>query len=158
MQGLAYLGTSVTIITRALQHLRKGVRSTVCTDSSCLPGVILNPDTSQLACPRIWTFSCWSHAFELGRLAITPIHTNIHNCRHVIIYITHKLPLAHSWVVGHCKRDNFFFFFPKGISLMGLKILKRVTANAGDTRDISLIPGLRRFPGGGNGNPLQYSP
>ena len=40
---------------------------------------------------------------------------------------------------------------------MGLKILKRVSANAGDTRDISLIPGLRRFPGGGNGNPLQYS-
>ena len=26
--------------------------------------------------------------------------------------------------------------------------------NAGDT---ALIPGLRRFPGGGNGNPLPYS-
>ena len=107
MQGPAYLSTSVTTITRALQHLRKGVRSSVCTASSCLPGVILNPDTSQLACPRIWTSFCWSHAFELGRPAITPIHTNIQNCRHVIIYITHKLPLAHSKVVGHCKRDIF---------------------------------------------------
>ena len=28
---------------------------------------------------------------------------------------------------------------------------------AGDTRDSALMPGLGRFPGGGNGNPLQYS-
>ena len=27
-------------------------------------------------------------------------------------------------------------------------------ANAGDTRDASLIPATRRFPGGGHGNPL----
>ena len=30
-------------------------------------------------------------------------------------------------------------------------------ANAGDVRDAGLISGLRRCPGGGNGNPLQYS-
>ena len=29
--------------------------------------------------------------------------------------------------------------------------------NAGDIRDIGLIPGLGRSPGEGNGNPLQYS-
>ena len=29
--------------------------------------------------------------------------------------------------------------------------------NAGDKRDSGLIPGLGRSPGGGNGNPLQYS-
>ena len=29
--------------------------------------------------------------------------------------------------------------------------------NAGDTRDAGLIPGWGRSPGGGNGNPLQYS-
>ena len=28
---------------------------------------------------------------------------------------------------------------------------------AGDTGDVVLIPGLRRSPGGGHGNPLQYS-
>ena len=26
-----------------------------------------------------------------------------------------------------------------------------------NARDLDLIPGLGRFPGGGNGNPLQYS-
>ena len=29
--------------------------------------------------------------------------------------------------------------------------------NAGDTGDAGLIPGSGRSPGGGNGNPLQYS-
>ena len=34
---------------------------------------------------------------------------------------------------------------------------KNPPANAGDTRDEGLIPGSGRSPGGGNGNPLQYS-
>ena len=29
--------------------------------------------------------------------------------------------------------------------------------NAGDTGDVGLIPGSGRYPGEGNGNPLQYS-
>ena len=35
--------------------------------------------------------------------------------------------------------------------------VKNLPANAGDIRDASLIPGLGRSPGEGNGNPLQYS-
>ena len=30
-------------------------------------------------------------------------------------------------------------------------------ANAGEVRDTGSVPGSRRFPGGGNGNPFQYS-
>ena len=40
--------------------------------------------------------------------------------------------------------------FPSGSGV------KNLPAKAGD-RDVGLIPGLRRFPGGGNGNPIQYS-
>ena len=36
-------------------------------------------------------------------------------------------------------------------------VVKNLPASAGDTRDAGLIPGLGRFPGGGPGNPLQYS-
>ena len=36
-------------------------------------------------------------------------------------------------------------------------VLKNLPANAGDVRNVGLIPGLGRFPGGGHGNPLQYS-
>ena len=35
--------------------------------------------------------------------------------------------------------------------------VKNVPANAEGIRDLGSIPGLRRSPGGGNGNPLQYS-
>ena len=34
---------------------------------------------------------------------------------------------------------------------------KNLPANAGDVRDTGSIPGSERFPGGENGNPLQYS-
>ena len=36
-------------------------------------------------------------------------------------------------------------------------MLKNLPANAGDVRDTGSIPGLGRSPGGGHGNPLQYS-
>ena len=36
-------------------------------------------------------------------------------------------------------------------------VVKNPPANAGDTRDTGLIPGLERSPGGGHGNALQYS-
>ena len=41
--------------------------------------------------------------------------------------------------------------FPSGT------VVKNLPANAGDTRDAGSILGLRRSPGEGNGNLLQYS-
>ena len=35
-------------------------------------------------------------------------------------------------------------------------LVKNLPANAGDGRDVVLIPGSGRSPGGGHGNPLQY--
>ena len=46
---------------------------------------------------------------------------------------------------GHCMG------FPDG------SVMKNAPANAGDARDAVSIPEWERFPGGGNGNPLQYS-
>ena len=53
---------------------------------------------------------------------------------------------------------------PRG-SLVAMQILratvmlvvKNLPANAGDIRDMGLIPRLGRSPGGGHGSPLQYS-
>ena len=42
--------------------------------------------------------------------------------------------------------------FPSQVAL----VVKNPTANAGDIRDMGLIPGSGKFPGG-YGNPLQYS-
>ena len=35
-------------------------------------------------------------------------------------------------------------------------VVKNLTFNAGDTRDVSLFPGLGGSPGKGNGNALHY--
>ena len=36
-------------------------------------------------------------------------------------------------------------------------VVKNLTASAGDVRVVGSIPGLGRYPGGGHGNPFQYS-
>ena len=36
-------------------------------------------------------------------------------------------------------------------------VVKNVPANAADIRHVGSIPDLGRYPGGGNGNPVQYS-
>ena len=36
-------------------------------------------------------------------------------------------------------------------------MVKNPLAKAGDLRDVSSVPGSERSPGGGHGNPLQYS-
>ena len=43
------------------------------------------------------------------------------------------------------------------IVLEGGSVVKNPPAKAGDTRDVGLIPGSGRYPGVGNGKPLQCS-
>ena len=45
----------------------------------------------------------------------------------------------------------YIYAFPGG------SVVKNLPANAEDTGDAGTIPGLGRFPGEGNGYPLQYS-
>ena len=52
---------------------------------------------------------------------------------------------------------NFCYLLTlKGASQVAL-VVKNLPANAGNVRDLGLIPGLGRSPGKGNGHPLQYS-
>ena len=39
----------------------------------------------------------------------------------------------------------------------GGSVVKNLLANAGDKGDVGLSPGSGKSPGGGNGNPVQYS-
>ena len=54
------------------------------------------------------------------------------------------------------KNDGRMIKFKKWLSWV-TPVVKNLSANAGDTRDTSSIPGSGRSPGVGNGNPLQYS-
>ena len=66
----------------------------------------------------------------------------------------------YSRVLGNYSFCSFCFFFLLylilGASQVAL-VVKNPPANTGDTRDAVLKPGLRRSPGRGDGNPLQYS-
>ena len=53
-----------------------------------------------------------------------------------------------------CKGHFFLALTISQDSFLGGSAVKKSTCNAGDAGS---IPGLRRCPGGGNGNPLQYS-
>ena len=50
---------------------------------------------------------------------------------------------------------NMFIKARKGFPVGS--VVKNPPASKGATGDAGLIPGLGRFPGGGNGNPLWYS-
>ena len=43
------------------------------------------------------------------------------------------------------------------VNFPGGTLVNKLPANVGNTRDMGSIPGLGRSPGGGHGNPLQYS-
>ena len=54
-----------------------------------------------------------------------------------------------------------FYFYPYIATYMQafqvVLVIKKPPANEGDLREAGSIPGLGRSPGGGHGNPLQYS-
>ena len=71
----------------------------------------------------------------------------------------HKLPVLQFNVYSFS--FFFVFFFNHGYTNIWASqvalVWKNSPANAGDIRDVGMIPGLGRSPGGGHGNPLQYS-
>jgi len=57
----------------------------------------------------------------------------------------------------HVNYITIFRVVKKRIGFPGGSVVKIPPNNLGNTGDVSSIPGLGRSPGGGNGNPLQYS-
>ena len=55
------------------------------------------------------------------------------------------------------KKNWFLEIYYHNLGFPGGLVVNNPPANAGDTKDISLIPGSERYPGEGNGHPLQYS-
>ena len=49
-------------------------------------------------------------------------------------------------------KRNYWYTWVSHVAL----VVKNPPANAGDAREAGSIPGPERFPGGGNGTPLQY--
>ena len=77
----------------------------------------------------------------------TRTHTHTHTHTHPGILLSHKkdeiCPFSTTWT------DLRGF--------LGGSVVKNLPASAENTRDVHSIPGSGMSPGGGNGNPLQYS-
>ena len=58
------------------------------------------------------------------------------------------------WVGGRFKREGIYVSLWLIRASQVVLVVKNLLAKAGDIRDVGLIPGLGRSPGGGNGNPL----
>ena len=63
----------------------------------------------------------------------------------------HQVQARMEEALSFCISLCLFGGFPGGT------VVKNPPVNAGDARDAGSIPGLGRSPGGGHGNPLQYS-
>ena len=64
--------------------------------------------------------------------------------------------IVHEVAKSRTQLSDFFTFMTNGASQVVL-VIKNPPANVGEIKDAGSISGLGRSPGGGNGNPLQYS-
>ena len=53
-------------------------------------------------------------------------------------------------------RENVFKILSLSMNSQVAQVVKNPPTNTGDTGNMGLIPGPRRYPGAGNDNPLQY--
>ena len=65
--------------------------------------------------------------------------------------------MTNTFTFFHIKKSANKVKYSQSWASQVVTVVKNSPANAGDTRDVGSIPGLRRSPGIGNGNPLQYS-
>ena len=68
-----------------------------------------------------------------------------------------SVSLLFNWHLTHHILKKFFPFLPLYIIKQGLPQWLRSEESSCDARDMGSIPGLGRSPGGGHGNPIQYS-
>ena len=69
-----------------------------------------------------------------------------------IISFSGKNSICHQFVI-----ISFFLILINMMGFPGGRERKNLPASAGGARDVDSVPGLRRSPGGGNGNPVHYS-
>ena len=79
--------------------------------------------------------------------------------RHRVCYsgLNFKGQKAASTKWSKSNRDRQILYDIMYMRNLGFPVIKNLPANAGDTRDAGLIPGLGRSPTVGNGSTLQYS-
>ena len=89
---------------------------------------------------------------RLSRICVEISHLS--TCVCTFLHGQNLLEGAFHCASGERERASLFILNP---SLLSWHQWQRPPADVGDIRDVGLTPGLGRSPGGGHGNPLQYS-
>ena len=98
----------------------------------------------------------WGHKVELRLCSTTYWMCNMAQFTQPLwVFFTSIKQNGDTDLIVLSSRLNEIYMY-KGASQVAL-VVKNQPANAGDMRDISLILGSQRSPGGGHGNPFQYS-
>ena len=107
-------------------------------------------------------------SYSLSRCPLFPCHTSIQaglvlpQCRESLMLELGSAykSLLIDWFSCSLVDGKGLILLPgsklKGTSLVML-VVKNLPANTGDIRNLGSVPGSGRSPGGGHGNPLQYS-
>ena len=79
----------------------------------------------------------------------------VHNEKHCHAYNTVLNPTDVFWIP--ITSSYFWKIVETDMGFPSGSVVKNLPADVGDAGDLGSIPGLRRSPGEGNGNPLQYA-
>ena len=90
-------------------------------------------------------------AYELNKQGLSSVIILYVSYIFLYILFLHYCILSSEIDISYCA-----FLIPLLASYVVL-VVKNLPANAGDIRNSGLFPGSGRSPGGGNGNPVQYS-
>ena len=115
------------------------------TDPSALQSALSFTFTIESSSPAPWKRDCLPLILQMGK----PGHREERS-----IPRSHTASKLQSWDSNPGSSPSLILKgsegFPHG------SVGKESTCNAGDTGDVSSVPGSGRSPGGGNGNPLLY--
>ena len=102
-----------------------------------------------------WTWICWHTLFAQAQSHICFLHWMTRCCcAHSTLRLSGQGPVHERWFRSHGLWGPVVKHWCCPVASTRASDSKESACNAGD---LGWIPGLRRSPGEGNGNPLQYS-
>ena len=108
-----------------------------------------------------WSLTSWVHSFVSSASCECVLDLGLASSQQSVSQVMGVLPLNRlhykATMIDCHFYDDFIFCTISSWGFPGGTVVTNLSANTGDARDVSLIPGSGRSPGEGNGNPLQYS-
>ena len=123
----------------------------------CDPVDCSRPGSSVHEIPKGKNTGVGCHFLLQGIFATQGSNPALQHCRWSLYHLSHQGCLCALYDRKYISTFYLNKTAARALSSQAAPVVKNPPAIAGDTRDQGSIPGSRRSPGVGNGNPLQYS-